>query len=339
MPDVRSIPITLAFLCIACGTPEHDNHDVAAQVAADRITMAQVDARVRQTDPKIWQSLYEARNRALDFLVDESLLLAEAERQGIGRDSLVLREVVEVLPAIGDSAVADFYAQNQQLMDGQPIEVMAGRIREHLVANDHRRIWNDFLGGLREQSAVEIRLQPPRAILQVDDAEPSKGPADAPIVIVEYSDFECPFCARAQPAVAQVLKEYGDRVKLVFRDFPLPIHDNANMAAQAAACADEQDRYWDYHDVLFINYRALRPEDLPRYASALGLDTAAFEACLGSQRHAGGVETDLASGREHGVTGTPAFFINGRMLSGSKPFSAFQELIEEELDRLDSSLL
>ena len=129
----------------------------------------------------------------------------------------------------------------------------------------------------------------------------------------------------------QVLTTYGDRVRLVYRDFPLLMHEHAHLAAQAGQCAHEQGRFWEYHDVLFANARQLRAEDLKRHAAAAGLDAARFDACLASGRFAAGVDADLASGEEHGVSGTPAFFVNGRLLSGAQPFAAFQQIIDDEL--------
>ena len=149
-----------------------------------------------------------------------------------------------------------------------------------------------------------------------------------------YRTTMCPYCGRAQPAVQQVLRTYGDRVRLVFRDFPLKMHRNASAAAQAGLCAQEQGRFWEYHDTLFAHQRQLRPDDLRRYAANLQLDTAAFDACLESDRYATAIDADLASGEQHGVSGTPAFFINGRRLSGAQPFAAFQQLIDDELERL-----
>ena len=333
MLDSRVMSVAIASLWVACGSPDPKD-DVAAQVGPVRITMAQVDDRVRQDEPRIWQNLYDARKRALEHLVDENLLRAEVRRLGVERDSLIRREVTDLIPVVSDSAVADFYDRNEGQMAGQPLAAMADRIREHLATENHHNLWSDYLGRLRERAEIEIQLLPPRALIQVNDSEPSKGPVDAPITLVEYSDFECTYCGRAQPTLTQVLGEYGDRVRLVYRDFPLSIHANAHLAAQAGACAHDQGRFWDYHDTVFANIRHLRPDDLRRYAVEMGLDSTAFDACLSSERHAGSVDADLSSGQAHGVTGTPAFFINGRLLSGARPFSAFQELIDDELDRL-----
>lgn len=318
---------------IACAPPTPQSES-AAQVNATTITMEQVDARVQESEPEAWQTFYETRQRALAHLIDEQLLVEEATRQGIERDSLVKREILDQLATISDSTVAAFYEENRRRMGGQPLEQIKDRISQFLAATEHNEAWLRYVGSLRETANIDVSLEPPRAILAIGAEEPSQGPVDAPILLVEYSDFECPYCGRAKPAVRQVLEEYGDQVRLVFRNFPLGIHTHARPAAVASLCAQEQDRFWDYHDLLFAHQRELRPADLSRYAGDLGLDTAAFDACLESGRHDAKIDADLASGEKHGVTGTPAFFLNGRRLSGAQPFDVFKGLIDDELERL-----
>jgi protein-disulfide isomerase len=177
---------------------------------------------------------------------------------------------------------------------------------------------------------VTIMLEPPR--LKVADAgRPSRGPARAPVEIIEFSDFQCPFCLRAHPTVAQVLNAYGDRVRFVYRNYPLPNHPNAWPAAEAAACAGEQGKFWEYHDRLFDNQSKLGEADLKQHAAALALDTAKFDACVDAHKYKKDIDADVAAGEEAGVSGTPAFFINGRELSGAQPFEAFKRVIDEEL--------
>ena len=135
-----------------------------------------------------------------------------------------------------------------------------------------------------------------------------------------------------QSALSQIQKNYKDKVKFVFRDFPLTrIHPQAYKAAEAARCAGDQGKYWEYHDILFANIKALQPEELKQYAADLKLDAAQFAACLDNNAYTAAVSKDLALGTQLGVSGTPAFFVNGRFLSGAQPYSAFVELIEEML--------
>ncbi len=168
--------------------------------------------------------------------------------------------------------------------------------------------------------------------VSVDD-DPARGPEDAAVTIIEFSDFQCPYCGRFfQQTLPQLMAQYGDRVRFVYRDFPLDqIHPNARNAAIAAECADDQGKFWEYHDVLFSNQQALGVADLKRYAEQLGLDVAAFSQCLDSQKYNDEVNADLRDGLQAGVTGTPTFFINGRRVVGAQPLQTFQTLIDQAL--------
>ncbi len=175
---------------------------------------------------------------------------------------------------------------------------------------------------------------PARFQVSVDD-DPAKGPEDAPVVIVEFSDYQCPFCKRWRMQVYDRLFEtFGDKVRLVYRDFPLEsLHPEAVPAAVAANCAGEQGKYWEYHDKLFLGGRPLGEETYRAYAEELGLDMDAFEACLASEEQRQEVLKDLEDGLRLGVRGTPTFFINGIPVVGAQPFEVFQQVIQQELER------
>jgi protein-disulfide isomerase len=160
---------------------------------------------------------------------------------------------------------------------------------------------------------------------------PARGPSNAPIELIEFSDFQCPFCLRADPTIRQVLSTYGDRIRFVYRHYPLPNHPNARPAAEAAACADAQGKFWAYHDRLFANQSKLEPADLKQAAAEVGLDPAKFTACVDTHQTKDKVDADMRAGEEVGVNGTPAFFVNGRLLSGAQPFDVFKRVIDEEL--------
>ena len=157
------------------------------------------------------------------------------------------------------------------------------------------------------------------------------GGAKAPVTIIEFSDYQCPFCQRAEGVVDQVMHAYGNKVRLVFRDFPLPIHPQARPAAEAASCANAQGKFWEYHAKLFANQSALGEEQLKEYAKDVGLDPAKFEDCLTQKPFSAAIDKDLSEAAKLGINGTPAFFINGRLLSGAQPFEKFKEVIDEEL--------
>ncbi|MFH2105577.1 MAG: thioredoxin domain-containing protein [Parcubacteria group bacterium] len=166
--------------------------------------------------------------------------------------------------------------------------------------------------------------------VSIDD-DAVKGNKDSKVQIVEFSDYECPYCARNAETIKKIAEEYGDKVAIVFRDFPLDFHDNAQKAAEAAECAGEQGKYWEFHDELFANQDSLEVEDLKGYAKKLGLKTATFDKCLDSDQQKEEVENDMADGQAVEVTGTPATFINGRKISGAYPYEDFAKIIDEEL--------
>ena len=166
--------------------------------------------------------------------------------------------------------------------------------------------------------------------VSVDD-DPWIGGENADVVIVEFSDFECPFCARGAETIHELIEEYGDDIKVVYRDFPLGFHQYAHISAQAAECAAEQDKFWEYHDLLFENQNALDSDSLKGYAEELGLDTDQFNECLDSGEMSAEVDADLAEGSSYGVQGTPAFFVNGELISGAQPIENFRPVIDKYL--------
>jgi protein-disulfide isomerase len=186
---------------------------------------------------------------------------------------------------------------------------------------------------LRQRAAVKVLLEPLRVAVDIA-GHPIRGNPDAPVTIVEFSDFQCPFCSRARPTVNRVRETYGDRVRVIFRNFPLQMHAEAQKAGEAASCAGEQGKFWEMHDLLFANQSKLQVASLKEHAAALKLNAEAFNQCLDSGKHATDVQKDLEQGADYGVTGTPAFFINGRPLVGAQPFETFTQVIDDELERL-----
>jgi protein-disulfide isomerase len=173
---------------------------------------------------------------------------------------------------------------------------------------------------------------PAKVEVSADD-DPARGPKDAPVTMIEFADFQCPYCGRFHAqTLPLILKEYGDKVRIVYRDFPLSsIHPYAEKAAEAGECAHEQGKFWEYHDVLYLNQTALDRASLGRYAQNAGLDTAKFDSCLDSGKYASEVASDLRDGTAAGVQGTPAFFVNGQPISGAQPYNVFKSAIDAAL--------
>jgi protein-disulfide isomerase len=311
--------------------------DVVATVGSTPVTLAEVDEKALQQpvsnfgSAKLSQALYEARRAALDDIVATKLLEAEAKAQNLEPSALIEKEITAKVPAVSDADVSAWYQTNQARLQGAPLEQVRAPIRNYLTQERMQTVRQGYLDTLKAKTSIRVALDPPRQTVAAGNS-PSRGPANAPIEMIEFSDFQCPFCQRANPTVQQVMSTYGDRVRLVYRHYPLPNHPNAEPAAEAASCAAEQGKFWPYYDKLFANQSRLQDADLKQHASDLGLDTGKFNACVDTHKFKSLVDADLRAGVDAGVNGTPAFFINGRMLSGAQPFSEFKRIIDEELE-------
>ncbi len=319
-------------------TPPTVGEEVA-RVGDQIITLADVDAAWQKRDPasrnQVVQQLYEGRRAMLDQLVADAVIAQAAKGKSIAPDVFLKDEIARRRKAPTDADIEAFYAQNRERMQGQPIDVMRGPIRaflEEQATTGARAALVKDLEAARP-GAVSVRLEPPRVTVPVGPTDPIRGPKTSPVEIVEFSDFQCPFCGRVTPVLKQVMDTYGDRVHLVFKDFPLPNHADAPKAAEAARCAGEQQKYWEMHDQLFANQQALKVDALKQYAAKLGLDTTKFNECLDSGRYAAVIGNTAAEGQRIGIGSTPSLFINGRLLVGAQPFEVFKTIIDEELAR------
>ncbi len=306
--------------------------DVVARVGARAITAAEVEAAAARRLIEVKTREHDLKRRALEDLVERELLRQEAARRGMTVEALVAAEVDGKASPVGAWDVAAYLGAHKAAFEGrseaQAREEAARRVREDRLAQ--RRF--GFLAELRARIPTSLALPPPRVAVDVSGS-PSRGPADAPVTIVEFSEFQCPFCRRVLPTLREVEERYRGRIRLVFRHFPLARHKDAPKAAEAAECARDQGRFWEMHDRLFENAERLGVADLKRHARAVGLDGAAFDGCLDSGRHEGRWRRDLADAESYGASGTPMFFVNGRLISGAQPFAVFARVIEEELKR------
>tara|TARA_Y100001968_G_scaffold313639_1_gene338038 strand:+ start:2056 stop:3213 length:1158 start_codon:yes stop_codon:yes gene_type:complete len=303
---------------------------VAAIVNGEKITFAEVDEAAAAQLTRLKTQAYDLRKQNLDKLIDDRLIAAEAAKRGVSSEDLLKAEVNDKLAEVSDEEAKAYFDKNPPR--GQvDFEKIKPRVKAYLQRKNETDLRAAFIASLRSQAGVEVMLQPMRFDVSFDKDDPIYGSPDAPVVIVEFSDFQCPYCSRVNPTLEQVKTTYGDKVALVFRDFPLPMHKEAPQAGAAAQCANDQGKFWEYHDKLFANQRALEDDKLKGYAAELGLDSAAFDSCLESGKYLAEVEEDKKAGAAVGVAGTPAFFINGQFLNGARPFESFKELIDSEL--------
>jgi len=292
----------------------------------------------QQMEVKFQQERQNRIKAALDALVEDRLLDLEAKATGKKKEDVLAEGLKAKTVAVTDADVDAYYAQlqTQQPQGLPPKDTVAERIKTYLQQQKDQGARAAFMSDLRAKYKVEILLQEPRVEIATE-GHPAKGPADAPVTIVEFSDFECPFCKQVVPTLDQIKSKYGDQVRLVFRQFPLSsIHPHAQKAAEAALCANEQGKFWEMHDAMFNDQKLLEVTALKTTAGSLGVDKAKFESCLDSGRLAPKVKEDERAGVLVGVTGTPALFINGRSLSGAQPFEAIAQIIDEEIARAKS---
>ena len=312
--------------------------DVVVMIGKTPVTLAEVDARAMQESAssfgsaKLAQAIYMARRAAVEEIVANRLLEGEAKSRGIDRATLVEREIASKAPAPTEAEITAWFTANPQRVNGASLDQVRTPIKSLLIEERMDALRSAFVESLKAKTTVTITLEPPR-VEMTDGGRPVRGSSRASVEVVEFSDFQCPFCQRANPVVEQVLKTYGDKIKFVYRHYPLPNHPNARPAAEAAACAQAQGKFWECHDQLFANSSKLADVDLKAHAAAVGLDTATFNACVDNHQQKPGVDADIAAADKAGVTGTPAFFINGRSIEGAQPFEAFKRVIDEELTR------
>jgi protein-disulfide isomerase len=325
-------PLTPLSATVA-GQSQPSPTPVVAVVNGKEITEQELLERVRGEVLKLEAQMYQVRRNGTEELVSEYLLEQAAQARGLTGEQLLQQEVDAKVSEVTDKEVDDFYAANQARIR-KPLDEVRPQIRTYLQQNKLTEARRIYLKGLRDKAQVKVYLTPPIVEVSAEDA-PVKGPVDAPITIVEFSDFQCSYCRRVLHVLDQLLERYPDKVKLAFRDFPIVnIHPHAQKAAEAAHCAAEQGKFWEFHDLLFEKQEAIATTNFADHAKALGLEITTFQACLDSRKHQEKVERNYAAGVKAGVSGTPAFFINGRPLSGAQPFEAFKAVIDEELERL-----
>lgn len=335
---VASGALALALVLAGAPASAQSRSDVVGRVGDRAVTMADLDAAWQSNDAasriRMLQELYDTQRRALDVVIGDILIEREAVARGISRQELLAQELPSRTLAVTDEHVAVLYGQNQAAFGGRTLEEMRPEILAYLEQQRPTQALHAYMNELREAADdVRVDLEPPRTAVAVDPGDPVFGPASAAVEIVEFSDFQCPFCQRLTGTLDRLKTEYGDDIRLVFKDYPLPNHAQAFKAAEAGLCAHEQAKFWELHDLMFSRQAALQVEDLKRYAGELGMDQAAFDACLDSGRFGDRVRGNLAEGQRYGVSSTPTAFINGRAVIGAAPFEAFDEIIRDELQR------
>jgi protein-disulfide isomerase len=312
--------------------PANDSEKLA-EVDGTAVTRTDLDRSAGKTIRNAREQLYKLERQKLDEYIGATLLTKEAKSRGVSVSTLLEQEVNSKVLPITEAEIQGFYNSNKERLQVE-FDKVHDQIRDYLFQQRLESRKNEFFKALRSKAKVTSYLKSPpifRAAVAVNGA-PFKGSERAPVTIVKFEDFQCPYCKTVQATYQELLKRYKGKVRLVHKDLPLDaIHPHARQAAEAARCAGEQGKFWEYHDTLYANSPKAAVEELKAYAKEVGINAAPFEQCFASGKYKSLVQKDLSEGAQLGLTGTPTFFINGREISGAQPVEAFAAIIDEEL--------
>ena len=308
----KTIPVVMG---VDVNSPNLNNEAVIATIGGQPLKAAVINERLKPILYNIRSEAYELTKQQAEQMVNNLLLLDEAQRRQVGPEQIIRSEVSDKVRPPTEAEVAKFYEENKARINGSLNDVR-NQVATYLQERERNRLEGELSARLRKNAKIQwLITEPPQPVqnISVDD-DPVRGPANAPVTIVEFTDFQCPACAAMHPVLEEVLKSYGDKVRFVVRDFPLNRHAHARKAAEAANAANAQGKFFEYAALLFKRQQALDIPSLKKYASELGLDRARFDAALDRGTYAAEVKRDIQDGELYGVGVTPTIFVNGVQL-------------------------
>jgi protein-disulfide isomerase len=330
--------LTLGLISSTLCTPSFAEASADAS-SANGAVMIEIDGRkltftdVEKERPGVFfhaiNTFYQGEQKALEQFVDDYLLDQQAKKENLTVDQLLDLHVNNAIDKKepSEEALKVYY---EGVDTPQTYEAVRDQIVASIMQRRLAKVKNSYMESLRKNSKVALHLTPPRAQISLKDTA-VRGPENAKVVLVEYADFECPYCQQVQPVLEKLEAEYKGRMAFAYKDVPLPMHSHAQKAAEAAHCAGEQGKYWEYHDKLYLS-RQLEVTDLKEHARTLKLDGGQFDKCLDTGKYLNQVRTSLAEGQRLGIEGTPSFFMNGRFFSGGLTFDQLKAMVEEEMN-------
>jgi protein-disulfide isomerase len=320
---------TLSFSSAAVG---QDDSSVVAEIAGRKVTVGELEQKQAGKLLQAKYKYYTAERDALEQFIEDQLLELQAKKENVTVEELLKRHVsVQVQDPTEDQL--RFY------FEGVQTDESFESARPHIIETVHqlrtKKAQDAYIASLRADYAVVVELSQPSAKVEVANA-PRLGSEKAPVQVIEFADYECPYCQKVSHDLLKLRSQFGDQVSLVYKDFPLPMHPLAAKAAEAARCAGEQGKFWEFHDALFESKR-LQRSDLKVQAAALKLDSTKFDQCLDSGSQTAVVKKDTQEGQRLGLAGTPSFFINGHFMSGAVGYVKLRETVMEELSSIESA--
>jgi len=310
---------------------------VLATIGNEKITMAELRTRAADQLDNLETQYQIAKSKivkaALDSLIRDRIWDAEARKTGKSVDSLIAAEAGPSGLVPSDADISAWYQANQSRTGGRTLQELQPQIADFLVRERRVAAAKKLEERLRTELQVAVVYEPFRLQFNNEKA-PTLGKTEAPVTLVEFSDFQCPFCQAAAPTLKQVEQKFGEKVRIVYRQYPLTnLHPFAFKAAEASLCANEQGKFWPMHDAMFADQKKLSVSDLKETARRLGMNGKSFDGCLDSGRYVEQVQNDQKEGSRIGVTGTPAMFINGVSVEGGAvPYSVLEAAIQKELE-------
>jgi len=320
-----AVLLLLTFVTIAAA---QSPSEVLSEVNGEKITRGELEQKFQNQLHQARYQVYQAEQKALDQLINEHLLTDEANRRHMTVDQLLKAEVDSKVKDPTEDQLQVYY---EGLNSTDPYASVRDKILEHIRNLRLDKARAAYLEKLRESANVLTTLAPPKAEIELANNY-RLGPKDAPVQLIEFADYQCPYCEKAFPAIKKLHDEFGDKISMVFKDLPLPMHEHAEKAAEAARCAGTQGKYWEYHDLLFSSGE-LSVSDLKEHARKLNLDGARFDKCLDSGEQEVAVKRDFSEAQQLGLTGTPSFFLNGEFFTGALDYPTLRSMVEKQLAR------
>lgn len=304
-----------------------------AKVGDVEITEDQVIKSEPMTYYNLKKQDYEFKANQADEIIRETLINEAAKKASLSPEEYMAKKVMTKDGAVSDKDI-DAFLKEQNFPKEKLTDELKPRVIEAIKEQRKEGVVEAHVAKLAKSAGVEFYLKRPSADIAVNlDGSPIWGDKDAKVTIVEFSDFQCPYCSRAAATIDEVKAKYKGKVKIAFKHFPLPFHREAGPASEAAMCINEQsvDKFWKYHDILFKNQMKLAEENLKDYAKQAGADMKKFEECYTGKKFAEFIKKDMKDGEKAGIRSTPTFLINGEPVQGALPFKKFAEVIDAQL--------
>ncbi len=322
---VFGMSISMAALMGGSAWAQMDSN-VVAEVGGVKLTTSDLERAESSRLLQARYTYYQAQSKALEDLVEKTLLEQKAKSENLTVTQLIDRDIKSQVKDPTEDQMKVYY---EGLGTDQPYEAVRDKILEKIRQVRTDRIRAAYVNKLREQSKVIIALAPPTAEVQMANTN-TIGSKSAPVMLVEFADYECPYCQKVARDIKKLESEYGGKLAVTYKDFPLPMHSHAEKAAEAARCAGKQGKFWEMHDTVFHS-KELEVDELKAQARTLSLDGAQFDKCLDSGETAAAVQQDRQEGVQLGLTGTPSFFVNGHFFSGALDYNMLHQVIDQEL--------